>query len=583
MAWVQVQSAGATDSAAAASISASFANPTTVGNIIVASLSAFSDGTTSVSDGSNSYTSAVSVGHLSDTVQIWYAPVTTAIQTVTFSTTAPEMFASMSIDEYSYTGALSVDGTATLAYGSTNSPATGDLTVSGYDLIYAALGTAAACTFTAGSGLTIVYSADYVSSQANGICVEDDLNVTSGVTPSWSLSGAVDCLGCAVALRTTLAPLGGGPLAWNLARDARRAIWGPASAGYPPAPVDAVPPIHRAIVTVASVRTRAGRVWLPFGPSEAAIARPPLGTLEPESSPRRPSRGRVWQPALVGPAATALAAPPLHWTIAAGRSRARPGRVLEPAFLAPQYAQGAAPATLRPITSTSRPRPGRAVIPPFLAPAASGPTAGVAPWKIASSSVRAKRGSGAVLAPCWLAPAPAPAVAEAPPWRIVQTPSRPRRGAVIASRGTPYVPPAPPVYNTPLNWSVVSRHGERQAVARLLQGGRQFGAALPPQAPGLWYNVYSNRGTMWYIDYTTPIATTFGLTWTSPPLSFPDTWMFAVRAVNGYGEEQNLDCYVEIILDGNGKNITNRPNPPTGLRAFATAGGGTGSSGSIRR
>jgi hypothetical protein len=77
-----------------------------------------------------------------------------------------------------------------------------------------------------------------------------------------------------------------------------------------------------------------------------------------------------------------------------------------------------------------------------------------------------------------------------------------------------------------------------------------------------------------YIDYSAPIATVYGLTWTSPPLSYPDTWLFGVRAFNAYGEEKNLDAYVKIILDPTGADITNRPNPPTGLRALATAGGG---------
>ena len=50
---------------------------------------------------------------------------------------------------------------------------------------------------------------------------------------------------------------------------------------------------------------------------------------------------------------------------------------------------------------------------------------------------------------------------------------------------------------------------------------------------------------------------------------------FGVRAFNRYGmEEQNLDCGVTIVLDASGNDITQRPMPPTALRAFATAAGG---------
>ncbi len=94
-----------------------------------------------------------------------------------------------------------------------------------------------------------------------------------------------------------------------------------------------------------------------------------------------------------------------------------------------------------------------------------------------------------------------------------------------------------------------------------------------PAIPALGYHVYSNAGSG-PINYSSSIATVYGLTWTSGPLAFPDTWMFGVRAFDGGGEEQNLDCAVTIILDRGGNDITNRPIAPFGLRAFATAGGG---------
>jgi len=101
---------------------------------------------------------------------------------------------------------------------------------------------------------------------------------------------------------------------------------------------------------------------------------------------------------------------------------------------------------------------------------------------------------------------------------------------------------------------------------------------LPPDIGGaqaVWYHVYANTGAGDPINYQTPVATTSGLTWTSSPLSFAADWKFGVRAFYQPGglEEQNLDCAVEIILDSTGRDITNRPAPPTGLRAIAVKGG----------
>jgi hypothetical protein len=180
-----------------------------------------------------------------------------------------------------------------------------------------------------------------------------------------------------------------------------------------------------------------------------------------------------------------------------------------------------------------------------------------------------RRRQGRVWAPTWFEPGVAPPERTPLNWSIARLRSAARRGS--AHVATWVVPTAPQAFHTPLNWSIVSRHGERRALAR---AGRAWSPHVPQVAPTLGYHVYSNRGTMWYIDYDNPIATVYDLTWTSGPLSYPDTWQFGVRAFNQYGEEQNLDCYVELILDANGNNITNRPNPPTGLRAFATAGGG---------
>ena len=59
-------------------------------------------------------------------------------------------------------------------------------------------------------------------------------------------------------------------------------------------------------------------------------------------------------------------------------------------------------------------------------------------------------------------------------------------------------------------------------------------------------------------------------------MPIPGTWKFGVRAydtVTMLLEEENLDCSIVLILDAAGVDITNRPKPPTALRAFATAAG----------
>jgi hypothetical protein len=88
------------------------------------------------------------------------------------------------------------------------------------------------------------------------------------------------------------------------------------------------------------------------------------------------------------------------------------------------------------------------------------------------------------------------------------------------------------------------------------------------------YHVYSNGGSG-PIDYAAPIATVAGLSWASGPLAAPGDWKFGVRAFDPATglEEQNLDCAVRIVLDTMGKDVTDRPLPPVGLRAFPLSGG----------
>jgi hypothetical protein len=88
----------------------------------------------------------------------------------------------------------------------------------------------------------------------------------------------------------------------------------------------------------------------------------------------------------------------------------------------------------------------------------------------------------------------------------------------------------------------------------------------------LHYNVYINTGAGDPVNYATPVGALLATTWTFSGLTAPGTWSFGVRAADGRGEEQNLDCAVSIVLDAFGNDVTNRPDPPVGLRAFPLAG-----------
>lgn len=86
------------------------------------------------------------------------------------------------------------------------------------------------------------------------------------------------------------------------------------------------------------------------------------------------------------------------------------------------------------------------------------------------------------------------------------------------------------------------------------------------------YHVYANSGAGDPIQYTAPIAASSGTSWSSGTLS-PGTWSFGIRAYDTNGEEENLDCAISVVIDELGNDVSNRPAPPFGLRAFARPGG----------
>jgi len=107
-----------------------------------------------------------------------------------------------------------------------------------------------------------------------------------------------------------------------------------------------------------------------------------------------------------------------------------------------------------------------------------------------------------------------------------------------------------------------------------------FNLNLEPTGPvspngSTHYHIYANAGDGGPIDYSAPVATVDGLEWMPPPLTLSGQWRFGVRAFGSTSglEESNVDAAVLIILDDQGKDITNRPAAPFGLRLRAEAGG----------
>jgi hypothetical protein len=88
------------------------------------------------------------------------------------------------------------------------------------------------------------------------------------------------------------------------------------------------------------------------------------------------------------------------------------------------------------------------------------------------------------------------------------------------------------------------------------------------------YHVYANTGIGDPIKYASPVATAWGTTWASPPLSGAGTWQYDVRAFDSLTglEEQNIDS-VTINVDAGGNDVTNTPASPVSLSVLARAGG----------
>jgi hypothetical protein len=204
--WTRVQGSGASNASGPTSNTTVSLTGVTAGDLVVVRATAYANSGVSagpsISDSaSNSYT--LDKSNNTDTSYwaiIGHSVVTTGGSlTFKISWSSGTAYASIAVDEYSFSGSLSVDSVASMGYASTNSPQTGALTVTGNDLICAVLGLDSSATVTAGSGFTLRYDGSYSNGNCEGLAAEDELNVTSGLTPSWSLNTAIHCYAAAVA------------------------------------------------------------------------------------------------------------------------------------------------------------------------------------------------------------------------------------------------------------------------------------------------------------------------------------------------------------------------------------------------
>lgn len=189
-------------------ISMSFVNAVSSGDMAVVGMSTYLYNTAdaaTVTDNKTGNTWANDTGHSTGhfDAEILHSVIANGGSGFAVTVATPHNgFPSISLDEFSGGGAATVDSfiacPATTSF--TNVPAVGSLTVSGTDLIYAVLGLDKGAP-TATPSLTAGYQAGYVSSQAEGIYAQYQLNATSAVNPAWSLSASETIYACGVAYK----------------------------------------------------------------------------------------------------------------------------------------------------------------------------------------------------------------------------------------------------------------------------------------------------------------------------------------------------------------------------------------------
>lgn len=293
---------------------------------------------------------------------------------------------------------------------------------------------------------------------------------------------------------------------------------------------------------VASPRRPArGRI---IAPRFASPGVPPPFTLRAPKvvrTPSRPRRGlvvyRPWPPP--GVPATPPILPGMSPRVKASRPRRSGGKVWLPGLPAISAEDTPPPGSrsaLRPQSRPTRPAPGRAMVGSllhFVAPVVPGD-----------------------LLPLILRP-------------VARRERPPHAGSAVVGRWLHFIPPVDPGPIAFAYGRSALRPHHRDERRFRPYGRAWLGASRRLTiGPGVHYLIYSNSGAGDPIDYDSPIAITDDTTWLGGILAVPGTWEFGVRAENEYGVEQNIDAVVTIVLDPNGVDISNRPNPPTGLRAF---------------
>jgi hypothetical protein len=90
------------------------------------------------------------------------------------------------------------------------------------------------------------------------------------------------------------------------------------------------------------------------------------------------------------------------------------------------------------------------------------------------------------------------------------------------------------------------------------------------------YQIYSNGGSGGPVNYSSPIATVTGTSYSTGPLSVSSAYRFAVRTMDTTTVllEANTQANVCVRLDASGNDIGQVPNVPFAPVARATSGGG---------
>jgi hypothetical protein len=90
------------------------------------------------------------------------------------------------------------------------------------------------------------------------------------------------------------------------------------------------------------------------------------------------------------------------------------------------------------------------------------------------------------------------------------------------------------------------------------------------------YRIYSNHGTGGPVDYSTPVATTAGITYVTDPLPPASDSTFVVRAFDTITnlEEANTEARVQVVVGADGQDLSDLPKAPHALSISPTFGGG---------